>query len=314
MASHLSSEKAKLAEAQKELKQLEDTYTELAADAALAAGGWLPPPAGTAADLASLGKSLYKGDWGGAFFDFLGIVPIIGDGVKTAAKGSKIAAKLNDLEAAIKVAKIKLARAADLTELRKSAAAKYWNDIRTKGKKAYDDAIKGCKTQKCIDDKRILLGEHYGRTPLGGPGKGEWKGDRGDGAWTPEPNTTLGQNLADFSKNPKLNPGVKPHESIPYSGGHPDYSTFVVPIGNGKAQVEIVQSGNNTTDFKAADEALKKATGKTEAQLEQELGVSLTWHHKEDGVTMQLVPENIHGVRHQSGHAGGASTVKKPEF
>ena len=88
----------------------------------------------------------------------------------------------------------------------------------------------------------------------------------------------------------------------------------MVPIGNGKAEVEIVQTGNNTTDFKAADEALKKATGKTEAQLAQELGVSLTWHHKEDGVTMQLVPKELHGATSQSGNVGGASTVQKPEF
>ena len=31
-----------------------------------------------------------------------------------------------------------------------------------------------------------------------------------------------------------------------------------------------------------------------------------TWHHVEDGKTMQLVPENLHKI----GHTGGASLLK----
>jgi len=40
-----------------------------------------------------------------------------------------------------------------------------------------------------------------------------------------------------------------------------------------------------------------------------------TWHHKEDGVTMELVRRDVHD-KAQSGaaHAGGASIVKSQEF
>lgn len=48
--------------------------------------------------------------------------------------------------------------------------------------------------------------------------------------------------------------------------------------------------------------------------LEKELGTPLTWHHKEDGVTMQLVPQYVHGGSNGSGHAGGASLTSKEEF
>ena len=49
---------SKTREAWDELQQLNQKYGELAADAALAAGGALPPPFGTAADVISLGKDL----------------------------------------------------------------------------------------------------------------------------------------------------------------------------------------------------------------------------------------------------------------
>lgn len=50
------------------LKDISQKYGEFAVDAALAAGEALPPPFGTAADVASLGKSLGEGDWWGGSF------------------------------------------------------------------------------------------------------------------------------------------------------------------------------------------------------------------------------------------------------
>jgi hypothetical protein len=73
---------SKTREAWDELQQLNQKYGELAADAALAAGGALPPPFGTAADVLSLGKSLWTGDWGGALMDVVGFVPVLGDAAK----------------------------------------------------------------------------------------------------------------------------------------------------------------------------------------------------------------------------------------
>lgn len=38
-----------------------------------------------------------------------------------------------------------------------------------------------------------------------------------------------------------------------------------------------------------------------------------TWHHKPDGVTMELVPTKVHGG-HKTGHAGGTHLNKQPDF
>lgn len=299
--------------AKAELDALESTYAELAADGVLAAAGWAPPPWGTVADVASLAKSVAKGDATGALFDAIGLIPIVGD----AAKAGKLGKRGKAIEAAIDAAKTKLARhAKNLINGRRAAAKKYWDDIVTKGRKEFDKAIKNCSTQQCKDANATLIGKHYERTPTGGPGKGSWSdGYRGDGKYTPDRNSDLGQELQEFSKNPKLNPSGKAVDSITYKNGFPDYSELVVPAGAGKrAEVEIIQAGNHGSDYKAADEALFAATGKTQATLEKELGTSLTWHHKEDGVTMQLLPENVHGGSNGSGHAGGASLSGKEEF
>ena len=94
------------ASAWNDLQKLNSQYGELALDASLAAGGALPPPFGTAADIASLGKSVFTGDWGGALFDIIGFVPVLGD----AAKGGKIANKLNDLRKALDTANSAIAK------------------------------------------------------------------------------------------------------------------------------------------------------------------------------------------------------------
>ncbi len=308
----------KIAAAEEELSQLQSKYAEIAADVALAGASMLPPPAGTIADAVSLGKSVLTGDWGGALLDLVGFVPLFGDAAKAAGKGTKLVKTADALKTAIKALKSKVARLKDgLLAARKAEAAKYWDEIAEAGRKQYDDAIANCKTQACREKVPITLkGDQYALTPSAGKGKGDWVGGtRGDGHWKPDPDSRLGKQLDDFSNNKKLNPSGKKHDSIPYRNGFPDYDGFVVPAGKGKkAQVEIPQTGVNNADFKAADEALMASTGKTKAMLEEELGTKLTWHHKEDGVTMQLVPRHLHGGRHQSGHAGGGSLMNRSEF
>jgi hypothetical protein len=291
--------------AKQELDALEANYAELAADGALAAAGWAPPPWGTAADLVSLGKSLFKADWGGALFDAIGLIPIAGD----AAKAGKLGKRAHALEAAISAAKSKLTRhLANAINGRRAAAKKYWDDIVRDGRKKFDKAVQNCSTQECKDQAATLIGKHYEQTPVGGS-EGRWvNGHRGDGVYTPERDTKLGQALERFSNNPKLNPGGGKVDGIVYKDGFPDFAPFSV------GQVEIIQAGNHGSDYAAADAALKAATGKTQASLEKELGVRLTWHHKEDGVTMQLVPRDVHGGSNGSGHAGGASLQNKEEF
>jgi hypothetical protein len=260
---------AKTRTAWEELGQLNNKYGELALDASLAAGGALPPPFGTVADIASLGKSIYTGDWGGALFDVVGLVPIAGD----AAKAGKIANKLNDLRRALDTAAAGLNRSLQRT---KEIAAKYWDDIAKKNRAEYEKAIKKCTTQECRQQAALLKGPQYGSTPKDGS-NGTWQGERGDGTWVP----------ADGS------PPIK------YKNGFPDYSPF------SKGDVDIPMRGNRTSDFTNADKAMREKLGDPNWTRPSDY----TWHHHENGTTMQLIPKNIHatGGGATTPHLGGAS-------
>ena len=265
---------AKTRTAYDELQQLNSKYGELATDAALAAGGALPPPAGTAADVASLGRSLWKGDWGGALLDVVGFVPIVGD----AAKAGKIANKLNDLRRALDVAGAGMTRQFRRT---KEVAAQYWDDVLATNRRAYDDALKNCTTPACRESAALLKGPQYHNTPKSGA-NGQWNGERGDGVWNP------------------TNGGP----SITYSKGFPDYSPHVYSRNGVSGDVEIPMQGTRS-DFSTADRAMRDKLGDPNWRRPR----NHTWHHKEDGVTMQLIPSNVHatGSGASTPHMGGSS-------
>ena len=262
---------AKTRTAYEQLGDLSKKYGEIATDAGLAAAGMLPPPFGTAADVASLGRSLWKGDWGGALFDAIGLVPIVGD----AAKAGKIADKLNDLRKAMDVAASTLGKSLQKT---KKAAAQYWADMAKARKVDYDKAIKSCTTKACRDAKAAMKGPQYGNTPTDGP-NGAWKGERGDSVWQPS--------------------AAKGGPAIKYRNGFPDYGP------HSRGNVEIPMRGNTTTDFTAARDAMRAKTGDPNWTTPKDM----TWHHKEDGVTMQLIPKSVHatGGGASTPHMGGAS-------
>jgi A nuclease of the HNH/ENDO VII superfamily with conserved WHH len=254
-----------------QLGQLNAKYGEIAADGTLAAAGFLPPPAGTAADVVSLGRSLWKGDWGGALFDVIGLVPIAGD----AAKAGKIANKLNDLRKSLDVANSAIGKIFSKT---KTAAAKYWDDLAKARKADYDKAIKSCTTKACRDAKAAMKGPQYGNTPTDGA-NGAWKGERGDSVWQPS--------------------AAKGGPPVTYKNGFPDYGP------HSKGDIEIPMRGNTTTDFTAARDGMRAKTGDPNWTTPKDM----TWHHKEDGVTMQLIPKSIHatGGGASTPHMGGAS-------
>lgn len=294
--------------ARSDLTALEAEYATLAADGTLAAAGFLPPPWGTAADVTSLGRSLFRGDWGGAVLDAIGLVPIAGDAVKA----GKIAERLRALESAIAAASQRVLRhARNLMDARRTTANAYWNDIVTRGRRRFDEATSACTTQACREAKVGEIGEHYKRTPVSG---GRWtNGMRGDGLFVPDAGSPLGRALQDFNGNPALRRPGSPLPGIPYRDGFPVFDDFVVPAGSGRAQVDILQSGVDDLDFAAADDALREATGFTRRDLRQQHG-NLTWHHHQDGVTMQLVPTELHGSRYGVGHSGGASLNDREAF
>ena len=252
-----------------ELGQLQGKYGELALDASLAAGGALPPPFGTAVDVISLGKSIFTGDWGGALLDAVGFIPLAGD----AAKAGKIANKLNDLRRALDTAMAGLNRSFQRT---REIAAKYWDDIAKKNRAAYDDAIQKCTTQACRQEAALLKGPQYTNTPKDGP-NGKWQGERGDGTWVPSDGS----------------PPVK------YKNGFPDYSPF------SKGDVDIPMRGDRTKDSDNADKAMREKLGDPHWERPRDY----TWHHHENGTTMQLIPKSIHatGEGATTPHMGGAA-------
>lgn len=296
--------RAKIKQAEKELDRLDNAYAELAADAALTAGSMAPPPFGTAADVASLGKSLWMGDWTGALFDVVGLIPVAGDAIKVAGKGAKIANKMKQVKKALKIARTALTRQRKALILgRKRAALEYWAKVKKKGKAAYDEAIKKCSKQTCPEDLASKKGPQYQYTPKSGQ-RGSWAGERGDGDWVPDKGSELDKALKEYNQQHGTN-----FDRVPYKDGFPDYDNFVYKTTDGTpARVEIPQVGGKK-DFVPADKAMREQLGDPKWKRPD----GYTWHHKEDGVTMELVPTDLHGFP-ETGHAGGTSLLKNPDF
>jgi hypothetical protein len=121
------------------------------------------------------------------------------------------------------------------------------------------------------------------------PKSGKFDGERGNSKWT--------------SEDGKY--------SIEYKEGYPDFKTATTPDGKPAVidEVEISQTGRKS-DFGKAN----RLTNRTALSNK-----GYTWHHHEDGVTMQLVDSKVHSRAFTKGgsgaaHSGGSSIVKDPQF
>lgn len=86
-----------------------------------------------------------------------------------------------------------------------------------------------------------------------------------------------------------------PVTGVPFDAeGFPDFRA----AGVVKVEVQIEYTGNPTSDYRAVDKA---------AGFDRRPD-NMTWHHHQDGRTMQLVPHEIH---YQTGHTGGYSLHRK---
>jgi RHS repeat-associated protein len=87
---------------------------------------------------------------------------------------------------------------------------------------------------------------------------------------------------------------------VPFSEyGFPNFSQYVYKMEDGTpAEVQIEPSEHHPTDEERANAA---------AGFE-ETPAGYTWHHVEDGITMQLVPMDLH---QEVGHTGGFSTYQR---
>lgn len=95
-------------------------------------------------------------------------------------------------------------------------------------------------------------------------------------------------------RNAHLAGGNHPKTNVPYdSDGFPDFSAYATHT------VTIDQTGERGVDYRAANRAAGlKVTPK-----------GYTWHHHQDGKTMQLIPTPLH---QKSAHTGGVALRKKP--
>ncbi|HDN9022285.1 TPA: HNH endonuclease [Aeromonas salmonicida] len=307
----------------KKVMEMESQFDKAMMDSTLAAAGVAPPPFGTAADVVSLGRSLFTGDWGGAALDALGLIPIFGD----AAKGTKIAAKVADVTAAL--SKAKAALNTKLFASTRENAKKYWNEIIKKNRaKNLDKELKKCTTEEC----KKLAKEKFEKDKSMDPGrlpsseKGSWVGPdgkpcpKGTGLYKPDP-----------EKNKSLYEAVKRHgkEGVPFKDGHPDFSEFPPlkggePIGDrGKpyqVDIEMSSTSSRAQDNTACEAAYREKYGKDFDSSYDKFG---TWHHEPDGVTMSFVDQKIHtaykdadtGMSNSgTAHAGGNSMWKSEDF
>ncbi|MCL2892051.1 HNH endonuclease [Brenneria tiliae] len=276
----------------KKVLEMESQYSELIIDGGLAAAGAAPPPFGTAADVASLGRSLFKGDWSGAALDVLGLIPIAGD----AAKAGKIAAKVEKVTEAL--SKAKAALNTKVFAATRKNAKKYWNELIARRKKEKLDSELGkCKTEECKKLAREKFENDKSMDPgrLPSSDKGKWVDKDGN----PCPPGT-GKYMPDPEKNPSLYDAVQRHgkDGIPFKDGHPDFSGFP-PLKEGKAigengkpyQVEIDMSGNSKLDIASSKVAYTEKFGSKMSFQDEKLG---TWHHESDGVTMSFIDKDIH--------------------
>ncbi len=164
---------------------------------------------------------------------------------------------------------------AAVNRLRKAAKRKAASAIRAKRKA--EAAKKAADARKGVQGCSPPANRFGTRLPT----EGKWAGEKGHSVWT----------------SPD---GVK----VRYKDGYPD---FPGPPTHAKGSVEIDMKGNRTTDFTDADEAMRKQLG--DPNWERPEG--MTWHHKEDGVTMELVPSEVHDAAQ---HTGGVSMIQDPEY
>jgi len=130
---------------------------------------------------------------------------------------------------------------------------------------------------------------------------GNWEGKIGDSEW--------------LSTDPRVN-AVTNYEGIPYRKGYPDFGRW------SRGEVGIRQTGDRVVDFAAADQRFAAQQSKlysgtpnpwlhngqpnAAAATRFRRAQGLTWHHHQDGYTMQLIPTDLHGT---VPHSGGVSTL-----
>lgn len=263
----------------KAVKSKEWEYAKAAVDAAGIAD---PTPI---SDCIGAAMSLAEGDFIGAGLSAVSVVPYFGDAVAKAAKGTRAAKKITALAESIAKISKGLDQLKDKYVRRKEAAKR----VREARRQAPSGSVP-CSAR-----------DKWGVT-LPSKEKGRWSGEEGNsafqpGTWTGEPNKS--QFIPDSNK-----------PAISYNEGYPDFSPHVLNVNGKPASVDIDMMGNHSRtgngDFSQATEAMR--TKLNDPTWEPDYS-QYTWHHHENGTTMELVPKNIN---RDYAHTGGASIVNGP--
>ncbi|MCF6253008.1 MAG: HNH endonuclease [Methylococcaceae bacterium] len=210
--------------------------------------------------------SLARGDFIGAGLSLVSMVPYAGDALAKTTKGARLTAKIAKLEKNI-VSAIAATKAA-----KASIASKAIREARSAAAKV-KLAIKRKTCTTCS-----IASNPFG-TRL--PGDGNWiNGTKGNGDWMPDLSSSRTKEINKIT-------GGKP---VKFKNGYPDFSDY------SEKTVKIDMRGNHGSDFTQAN----KAAGYNGTPK------GMTWHHHQDGITMQLVPKKLHN---EVPHTGGVSIV-----
>lgn len=89
--------------------------------------------------------------------------------------------------------------------------------------------------------------------------------------------------------------------NVTYKNGYPDFSPYKYDGDLGESEVKIDMTGNNNADFKQANQQAGFGAGANDHPD------GYTWHHNEDGTTMQLIQSDVHDA---APHTGGAASAR----
>ena len=104
---------------------------------------------------------------------------------------------------------------------------------------------------------------------------------------------------------------------VNFKDGYPDFSDYIYQAKGadgrtitGDVEIEFNKAGSRSEDFNRARKAMSEKLGIKNFH-EDDLPCEWTWHHSEDGATIQLVPSSVH--KHVP-HSGGVSLAKDPGY
>ncbi len=239
--------------------------------------------------LTGAGLSLYRGDWIGAGLSLISVVPYAGDALGKTAKGARLARKIAALKKRIEasIAAVKAAKVARFAAKRAATA-------RLRAKRAADQAKKIADAEKC-QPCRPPAGNRFGSKSPAEGSNGSWRGgERGNSTWHPDRNTPKGRAVL----------GATGGRPVKFKNGYPNFSPYA------KHRVGIDMKGTDA-DFTAARDAVR--TKLNDPNWETPKG--WTWHHNEDGVTMELVPTNLNNnIPHTGGDSLSRELLNDPTY